>query len=167
MAATESTPKSFQAPELSSPSRLSRARNSAYCSIVSSGTTCDEAAEALPSVVAPFAKGSSNLCGASGLGSSRVATAVFVGTPAEPVSLTKVAGGCLDARGAESLRAVLRERREAGAAILFVSEDLDELFAVSDRLIVLHDGQVAGTFAPDQFSAETVGPVMVGTLDAA
>jgi simple sugar transport system ATP-binding protein len=73
----------------------------------------------------------------------------------------------LDARGAESLRVLLRERRDGGAAILFVSEDLDELFAVSDRLIVLRDGQVAGTFAPDQFFAETVGPAMVGTLDAA
>lgn len=73
----------------------------------------------------------------------------------------------LDARSAESLRALLGERREAGAAILFVSEDLDELFAVSDRLIVLRDGGAAGTFTPDQFLTETVGPSMVGALDAA
>jgi simple sugar transport system ATP-binding protein len=73
----------------------------------------------------------------------------------------------LDARSAESLGALLGERREAGAAVLFVSEDLDELFAVSDRLIVLRDGQVSGAFTRDQFFAETVGPAMVRALDAA
>jgi simple sugar transport system ATP-binding protein len=73
----------------------------------------------------------------------------------------------LDARGASSLRALLGERREAGAAILLVSEDLDELFAVSDRLIVLRDGRSAGTFFPDRFFTETVGPAMVGDRDAA
>jgi ABC-type uncharacterized transport system ATPase subunit len=73
----------------------------------------------------------------------------------------------LDARGAESLRALLGERRQAGVAILLVSEDLDELFAVSDRVIVLRDGRIAGAFAPDQFFAETVGPAMTGAVDAA
>jgi simple sugar transport system ATP-binding protein len=73
----------------------------------------------------------------------------------------------LDARGAESLRVLLGESRAAGAAVLLISEDLDELFAISDRMIVLRDGQVAATFAPDSFRAETVGPFMVGAADAA
>jgi simple sugar transport system ATP-binding protein len=73
----------------------------------------------------------------------------------------------LDARGAEALRALLGEARDAGAAVLLVSEDLDELFAVSDRLIVLRDGRIAGSFAPDQFRAEAIGPSMVGMADAA
>jgi general nucleoside transport system ATP-binding protein len=68
----------------------------------------------------------------------------------------------LDARGAEALRSLLGQARANGAAILLVSEDLDELFAVSDSLIVLRDGRVAGTFQPDQFRAELVGPCMVG-----
>ena len=51
--------------------------------------------------------------------------------------------------------------------MLLVSEDLDELFAVSDRLIVLRDGRIAGEFPPDSFRAETVGPCMVGAADAA
>jgi simple sugar transport system ATP-binding protein len=73
----------------------------------------------------------------------------------------------LDARGAASLRAVLIRARAAGAAILLVSEDLDELFAISDRLIVLRDGRIGGTFAADSFRAETIGPCMVGAADAA
>jgi simple sugar transport system ATP-binding protein len=73
----------------------------------------------------------------------------------------------LDARSADALRGVLCGARAAGAAVLLVSEDLDELFAVSDRLIVLRDGQVAGSFLPAAFRAETVGPCMVGAAHAA
>jgi general nucleoside transport system ATP-binding protein len=73
----------------------------------------------------------------------------------------------LDARSAEALRTLLDEARCAGAAVLLVSEDLDELFAISDRLIVLRDGRLAGTFAPASFRADAVGLAMVGTADAA
>jgi ABC-type sugar transport system ATPase subunit len=62
---------------------------------------------------------------------------------------------------------LLGRARAEGAAILFVSEDLDELFGVCDRVIVLRGGQVAGTFLPDQFAADLVGQRMVGAADAA
>jgi ABC-type uncharacterized transport system ATPase subunit len=68
----------------------------------------------------------------------------------------------LDVRGAEALRSLLGQARANGAAILLVSEDLDELFALSDSLIVLRDGCVAGMLQPGQFRAELVGPCMVG-----
>ena len=51
--------------------------------------------------------------------------------------------------------------------MLLISEDLDELFGVSDRVIVLRDGRVAGEFAPESFHAELVGLSMVGSADAA
>jgi general nucleoside transport system ATP-binding protein len=73
----------------------------------------------------------------------------------------------LDTRSAEALRAALIEARDAGAAVLFVSEDLDELFAVSDRIVALRDGRVAGSYASDSFRAEAIGPAMVGAADAA
>jgi simple sugar transport system ATP-binding protein len=73
----------------------------------------------------------------------------------------------LDSRGAQALRELLGEARAAGAAVLLVSEDLDELFAMSDRLIVLRDGRIAATFLPASFRAEAVGPSMVGAADAA
>jgi general nucleoside transport system ATP-binding protein len=73
----------------------------------------------------------------------------------------------LDARSADALRTVLGAARDGGAAVLLVSEDLDELFAASDRLIVLRDGSIAGEFTPAAFRAETVGPCMVGAADAA
>jgi simple sugar transport system ATP-binding protein len=74
----------------------------------------------------------------------------------------------LDARSAASLRGLLRAARDGGAAILLISEDLDELFEVSDRIVVLQHGAVTGQVAPDDFSAEAVGPLMVGNVaDAA
>jgi ABC-type uncharacterized transport system ATPase subunit len=73
----------------------------------------------------------------------------------------------LDARSTIAVRALLRDARDAGAAVLIVSEDLDELFAVSDRLVVLHRGAIAGEFGREDFCAETVGPLMVGAGDRA
>jgi general nucleoside transport system ATP-binding protein len=73
----------------------------------------------------------------------------------------------LDARSTNTVRALLGDVRDAGAAVLLMSEDLDELFALSDRLIVLYHGAIAAEFAPGDFSAERVGPPMVGAEDAA
>jgi simple sugar transport system ATP-binding protein len=68
----------------------------------------------------------------------------------------------LDARSAVAVRILLGEARDHNAAVLMVSEDLDELFEVCDRLIVLSNGAIAGEIGPDQFSADVVGPLMVG-----
>jgi simple sugar transport system ATP-binding protein len=68
----------------------------------------------------------------------------------------------LDARSTGAVRALLRDVRARGAAVLMISEDLDELFEVSDRLLVLFRGAIAAEFAPEHFRAETVGPLMVG-----
>ena len=73
----------------------------------------------------------------------------------------------LDTRSARALRDLFAEASAGGAAVLLVSEELDELFETSDRLIVLRDGAIAGEFLPDSFSADLVGPRMVGAADAA
>ena len=71
----------------------------------------------------------------------------------------------LDVRTAELTRALLLKAREAGAAIVLVSEDLDELFAISDRLMVMHRGEVVGESRPADISAHQVGMLMTGHLD--
>jgi general nucleoside transport system ATP-binding protein len=68
----------------------------------------------------------------------------------------------LDARSTLAVRSLLREVSVAGAGVLLISEDLDELFELSDRLLVLFRGAISGEFEPDQFSTEAVGPLMVG-----
>jgi general nucleoside transport system ATP-binding protein len=68
----------------------------------------------------------------------------------------------LDARSTWAVHALLRNARDGGAAVLMVSEDLDELFAISDRLLVLYRGGIAAEFQPENFRAANVGPFMVG-----
>jgi general nucleoside transport system ATP-binding protein len=72
----------------------------------------------------------------------------------------------LDARSAQAVRDAFIAARGQGAGVLLVSEELDELFAMSDRLIVLREGRISGSFAPDAFRTDLVGPCMVGA-DAA
>lgn len=55
---------------------------------------------------------------------------------------------------------------EAGAAVIFVSSELDELFALSDRLLVLCDGQVTGLFGRDALDRGRVGEAMTGAVAA-
>jgi len=52
--------------------------------------------------------------------------------------------------------------RNAGAAVLLISEDLDELFALSDKLVVLSRGALVGSFAPAEVSPVDVGLLMTG-----
>jgi general nucleoside transport system ATP-binding protein len=68
----------------------------------------------------------------------------------------------MDVPSAEAARAVLRARRAEGAGILLVSEDLDELFDLSDRVIVMHRGQIVGTFRSEDADPHTVGLLMTG-----
>ena len=68
----------------------------------------------------------------------------------------------MDVPSAVAARDLLREHRAAGAAILLVSEDLDELFEMSDRLIVMHHGEIVGTFRPEETTPHSVGILMTG-----
>ncbi len=43
-----------------------------------------------------------------------------------------------------------------------VSEDLDELFELSDRLLVLYHGAIVGEFLPENYRTETIGALMAG-----
>jgi simple sugar transport system ATP-binding protein len=49
-----------------------------------------------------------------------------------------------------------------GTAVLLISEDLDELIDLSDRIVVMFDGAVAGTVDRDDADIEQIGMMMVG-----
>ncbi len=68
----------------------------------------------------------------------------------------------LDVASADSARRLLLDRRDAGAAIVLVSEDLDELFALSDRLLVMYRGRIVGQFATSEVSMQEIGLMMTG-----
>ena len=51
---------------------------------------------------------------------------------------------------------------QGGAAILLVSEDLDELLALSDRIVVLYEGAIVGDLSADDADPERLGMLMAG-----
>ena len=61
-----------------------------------------------------------------------------------------------------TLFAVLRDLRNRGKGIVYVSHKFDEIFQLSDRISVLRDGQLIGTKAAVELNAETVIKMMVG-----
>ena len=73
----------------------------------------------------------------------------------------------LDVGATEYVRSQLLARRAAGAAILLVSEDLDELLALADRLIVLYEGRIAGETSAADADREQLGMLMAGRGRAA
>ena len=56
----------------------------------------------------------------------------------------------------------LLEARGRGAGIVLISEDLDELLALSDRVAVIHAGELSATFATDEVDRATLGLMMAG-----
>ena len=71
----------------------------------------------------------------------------------------------LDVLSAETTRHLLLEQRNAGAATVLVSEDLDELLALSDRLLVMYRGRVAGHFESGEASVQEIGLLMTGQAE--
>jgi general nucleoside transport system ATP-binding protein len=67
----------------------------------------------------------------------------------------------LDIASVRATQQLLLERREAGAGVLMVSEDLDELLALADRIVVLHDGHVAGIVEPATSDRQAIGRLML------
>jgi ABC-type uncharacterized transport system ATPase subunit len=68
----------------------------------------------------------------------------------------------LDVAAAAAIQRQVAALRDAGAAVLYASVDLDELLAVTDRLVVLHNGAVTGELASAEATAEQVGLLMGG-----
>ena len=69
----------------------------------------------------------------------------------------------LDVGATEQVREVLLEQRDRGAGILLISEDLDEVFQLSDRILVIYEGQVMGILPAEEASLEEIGLMMAGS----
>jgi simple sugar transport system ATP-binding protein len=68
----------------------------------------------------------------------------------------------LDVGATESVRSTLLEQRDKGAAILLISEDLEEITQLSDRIIVLYEGKIMGIVDAATVSLGTIGVMMAG-----
>jgi simple sugar transport system ATP-binding protein len=73
----------------------------------------------------------------------------------------------LDVGATEAVRNLTLEERRRGVAVLLISEDLDELLALSDRLLVFYEGQIVGEMRADEATAERLGLLMAGQSEEA
>jgi ABC-type uncharacterized transport system ATPase subunit len=100
--------------------------------------------------------------------------ATLSGGNIQRVLLTQVLGGAaklyvlsypnrgLDVASTRQVQQLILDRRQAGAGILLISEDLDELMALSDRIAVLNGGVLAGICDARTTSRNELGRLMTG-----
>jgi ABC-type uncharacterized transport system ATPase subunit len=69
----------------------------------------------------------------------------------------------LDVGATDYVRSKLLEQRDRGAAVLMISEDLDEVIALADRIAVIYEGQIMGIFPADEATPEKLGLLMAGS----
>ncbi len=68
----------------------------------------------------------------------------------------------LDVGATEQVRQVLLRQRERGAAILLISEDLEEVMELSDRILVMFSGRVMGILDAEEAETGEIGLMMAG-----
>jgi simple sugar transport system ATP-binding protein len=70
----------------------------------------------------------------------------------------------LDVRATEFVRGRLVAFARNGGAVLMISEDLDELLQLCDRILVLYQGRLVGEFSRPEFDPYRIGALMAGTV---
>jgi general nucleoside transport system ATP-binding protein len=68
----------------------------------------------------------------------------------------------LDVGATESVRKTLLEQREQGTSILLISEDLDEIMQISDRILILYEGKIMGMARIGDVTLDEISLMMAG-----
>jgi simple sugar transport system ATP-binding protein len=69
----------------------------------------------------------------------------------------------LDINATEFIRKKLLEVRNSGTTVLLISEDLDELLMISDRIGVIFNGKIVGIVNPNEVDIKDIGLMMGGS----
>jgi simple sugar transport system ATP-binding protein len=73
----------------------------------------------------------------------------------------------VDIGASEYIHLRLLEQRQSGLATLLISEDLDEIRALSDRIAVIYEGRIVGLVANEDVTLEQLGLMMAGAHETA
>ena len=68
----------------------------------------------------------------------------------------------IDVGAKSEIYSLIRALSDAGVAVLMISSDMEEVIGVSDRILVMHEGQISGELGRDQFSEHNVMLLAVG-----
>ena len=66
---------------------------------------------------------------------------------------------------AQEVQSTLLGLRDAGCAILLISDDLDEILLMSDRVAVMYEGEIVGLFDSTEADRDRIGILMGGQQD--
>ena len=84
----------------------------------------------------------------------------FSGKPRVLIAASPTRG--LDVGAIETVHAYLRQAAAEDVGVLLISEDLDEILALADRLVVIYEGELTGAFDPGTATVEEIGLAMAG-----
>jgi simple sugar transport system ATP-binding protein len=87
----------------------------------------------------------------------------FSGSPRLLVAASPTRG--LDVGAIETVHAYLRDAAADGVGVLLISEDLDEILALADRIAVMYEGAIRGEFAAGSADLDQIGLLMAGGRD--
>ncbi|MDW7729763.1 MAG: ABC transporter ATP-binding protein [Bacillota bacterium] len=71
----------------------------------------------------------------------------------------------LDVGATEYVRGKLLEQRDRGAGVLLVSEDLEEIMELADRIAVIYEGRIMGVIPAAEATEESLGLMMAGVTE--
>ena len=69
----------------------------------------------------------------------------------------------VDIGAIEYIRKQLVALRDSGKAILLISAELEEIMTLSDRIVVMYEGEIVGAFRPEETTEEELGLYMAGS----
>lgn len=69
----------------------------------------------------------------------------------------------LDVGAIEAIQTLILAQREAGTAVLLVSEELEELLSLSDRIAVIYEGEIMGIIPAEDADVDELGLMMTGS----
>jgi simple sugar transport system ATP-binding protein len=69
----------------------------------------------------------------------------------------------VDIGATEYIHRQLLAERARGTAVLLISEDLDEILALSDRIVIMYEGRVVGIVPRDGVDVKHLGAMMAGS----
>jgi len=99
----------------------------------------------------------------SGGNIQRVVLTLALGDDARVIVVSYPTRG-LDVLTTETTRSLLLRARDAGSAVVLISEDLDEILALSDRVAVLAHGRVSGVVAARSADRQSLGHLMTADV---
>ena len=73
----------------------------------------------------------------------------------------------IDVGAKAEIYALMRELADAGVGVLMISSDLEEILGVSDRVLVMHQGELAGGLPRERMTEQAIMQLATGGLAAA